>query len=113
MSPCLLHWILRLILSPVFIDEETELAQGYMGKWQNYSDYKTCALYCHIMLRLPVQWPATWSFLTWKTDWQNLWNKWLPDTTEFVTISDSCQLFVRIFTLSILEYGLNMLVNYF
>lgn len=43
-------------LSPVFTDEESEFAQGHMGsKWQNYSNYKSYAVRCYVLLPLSVQ----------------------------------------------------------
>jgi len=41
--------------SPVFADEESELAQGHMGsKWQNYSNYKTYAINYYVLLPLSM-----------------------------------------------------------
>lgn len=41
--------------SPIFADEESELAQGQMGsEWQNYSNYKTYAINYYVLLPLSM-----------------------------------------------------------
>lgn len=63
--------------TPIFADEESELAQGQMGsKWQNYSNYKTYAINYYVLLPLSMHLlaPAAWSSIPnlRESDWRNL-----------------------------------------